>query len=49
MCMTGDALNDLKTKLKDPNNILKSWDSTLANPCTWFGVTCNNENSVIRL
>ncbi|KAL4580873.1 hypothetical protein LXL04_017079 [Taraxacum kok-saghyz] len=45
----GDALNDLKTQLKDPNNILKSWDSTLANPCTWFGVTCNDEKSVIRL
>ncbi|XP_027917130.1 BRASSINOSTEROID INSENSITIVE 1-associated receptor kinase 1-like isoform X2 [Vigna unguiculata] len=33
----------------DPNNVLQSWDSTLVNPCTWFHVTCNNDNSVIRV
>ncbi|KDO83144.1 hypothetical protein CISIN_1g045673mg, partial [Citrus sinensis] len=33
----------------DPNNVLQSWDPTLVNPCTWFHVTCNSENSVIRV
>ncbi|XP_059297101.1 BRASSINOSTEROID INSENSITIVE 1-associated receptor kinase 1-like isoform X3 [Lycium ferocissimum] len=45
----GDALNALKTNLADPNSVLQSWDPTLVNPCTWFHVTCNNENSVTRV
>ncbi|KAL7582378.1 hypothetical protein Lser_V15G46063 [Lactuca serriola] len=45
----GDALNALKVQLSDPNNVLQSWDPTLVNPCTWYHVTCNNENSVTRL
>ncbi|XP_076909296.1 BRASSINOSTEROID INSENSITIVE 1-associated receptor kinase 1-like [Bidens hawaiensis] len=45
----GDALNALKTQLSDPNNVIQSWDATLVNPCTWFHVTCNNENSVTRV
>ncbi|GMJ03445.1 SOMATIC EMBRYOGENESIS RECEPTOR-LIKE KINASE 3, BRI1-associated receptor kinase [Hibiscus trionum] len=45
----GDALNALKNQLFDPNNVLQSWDATLVNPCTWFHVTCNNENSVTRV
>ncbi|CAN6478235.1 unnamed protein product [Victoria cruziana] len=45
----GDALNKLKSSLQDPNNVLQSWDATLVNPCTWFHVTCNNDNSVIRV
>ncbi|MBA0667437.1 hypothetical protein Goklo_000522 [Gossypium klotzschianum] len=45
----GDALNTLKTNMADPNNVLQSWDATLVNPCTWFHVTCNNENSVTRV
>ncbi|KAJ8747602.1 hypothetical protein K2173_011410 [Erythroxylum novogranatense] len=45
----GDALNALKINLADPNNVLQSWDPTLVNPCTWFHVTCNNENSVTRV
>ncbi|KAG6489386.1 hypothetical protein ZIOFF_050655 [Zingiber officinale] len=44
-----DALHYLKTNLNDPNNVLQSWDPTLVNPCTWFHVTCNNDNSVIRV
>ncbi|KAM1151485.1 hypothetical protein TB2_033728 [Malus domestica] len=47
--MEGDALHNLRTNLEDPNNVLQSWDPTLVNPCTWFHVTCNNENSVIRV
>ncbi|MBA0815740.1 hypothetical protein Gohar_000486 [Gossypium harknessii] len=35
--------------MADPNNVLQSWDATLVNPCTWFHVTCNNENSVTRV
>lgn len=45
----GDALNALKSNLADPNNVLQSWDATLVNPCTWFHVTCNSDNSVTRV
>ncbi|KAL7082444.1 hypothetical protein ACP275_14G099000 [Erythranthe tilingii] len=45
----GDALNALKTNLADPNSVLQSWDPTLVTPCTWFHVTCNNDNSVTRV
>ncbi|KAL4614722.1 hypothetical protein ACB092_07G073900 [Castanea dentata] len=45
----GDALNALKTNLADPNNVLQSWDPTLVNPCTWFHVTCDSQNSVTRV
>ncbi|KAE8009130.1 hypothetical protein FH972_005583 [Carpinus fangiana] len=45
----GDALNALKTGLADPNNVLQSWDPTLVNPCTWFHVTCDSDNSVTRV
>ncbi|KAE9595083.1 hypothetical protein Lal_00041228 [Lupinus albus] len=45
----GDALNTLKSNLVDPNNVLQSWDATLVNPCTWFHVTCNGDNSVTRV
>ncbi|KAF5725612.1 hypothetical protein HS088_TW23G00337 [Tripterygium wilfordii] len=47
--MEGDALHSLRSNLNDPSNILQSWDPTLVNPCTWFHVTCNNDNSVIRV
>ncbi|XP_073145949.1 leucine-rich repeat protein 1-like [Henckelia pumila] len=45
----GDALNAWKLSLSDPNNVLESWDPTLVNPCTWFHITCNSQNSVIRV
>nr|GEW50786.1 brassinosteroid insensitive 1-associated receptor kinase 1-like [Tanacetum cinerariifolium] len=45
----GDALNAFKIRLTDPANVLQSWDPTLVNPCTWFHVTCNSENSVSRV
>ncbi|XP_062225817.1 LRR receptor kinase SERK2 isoform X1 [Phragmites australis] len=45
----GDALYSLRQSLKDNNNVLQSWDPTLVNPCTWFHVTCNTDNSVIRV
>ncbi|XP_057493034.1 leucine-rich repeat protein 1-like [Actinidia eriantha] len=45
----GDDLFAWKTKLVDPNNILQSWDPTLYNPCTWFHITCNGNNRVVRV
>ncbi|CAM0904359.1 unnamed protein product [Alopecurus aequalis] len=45
----GDALYSLRQSLKDANSVLQSWDPTLVNPCTWFHVTCNTDNSVIRV
>ncbi|KAL6310839.1 hypothetical protein AAG906_022065 [Vitis piasezkii] len=44
-----DALNALKSNLEDPNNVLQSWNATLVNPCTWYHVTCNSDNSVTRV
>ncbi|OQU83498.1 hypothetical protein SORBI_3005G125950 [Sorghum bicolor] len=49
-CSTeGDILYKQRLAWKDPKNVLRSWDPKLANPCTWFHVTCNNDNSVIRV
>lgn len=45
----GDALHSLRSNLQDPNNVLQSWNPMLVNPCTWLHVTCNNDNSVIRV
>ncbi|KAL1125890.1 hypothetical protein V6Z11_A13G073800 [Gossypium hirsutum] len=42
----GDALNALKNNLTDPNNLLQDWDPTDTNPCQWYNITCNSENSV---
>ncbi|KAK8937116.1 Somatic embryogenesis receptor kinase 2 [Platanthera zijinensis] len=50
LCLqTGEALHSLRTHLSDPTNVLQSWDPTLVNPCTWFHITCNTQNRVIRL
>ncbi|KAL9274018.1 Leucine-rich repeat protein 1-like protein, partial [Drosera capensis] len=45
----GDALYALRRAVKDPGNVLQSWDPTLVNPCTWFHVTCDSDNRVTRL
>ncbi|KAJ1267503.1 hypothetical protein BS78_07G061800 [Paspalum vaginatum] len=45
----GDALHSLRTNLKDPNYVLRTWNQTEVNPCKWFHVTCNSVNSVIRI
>ncbi|KAG4110549.1 hypothetical protein ERO13_D13G055500v2 [Gossypium hirsutum] len=45
----GDALNALKNNLADPNNLLQDWDPTDINPCQWYNITCNSENSVTRI
>ncbi|XP_042456336.1 leucine-rich repeat protein 2-like isoform X2 [Zingiber officinale] len=45
----GEALHAWRARLTDPTNVLQSWDPTLVNPCTWFHVTCDPQNRVIRL
>jgi len=45
----GDILNTLKQSLTDPDSLFSSWDPTLVNPCTWFHVECDEQNSVIRV
>ncbi|XP_012436124.1 leucine-rich repeat protein 2 [Gossypium raimondii] len=45
----GNALHALRRRLSDPTNVLQSWDPTLVNPCTWFHITCDSNNHVIRL
>jgi len=45
----GDALYTLRRSLSDPDNVLQSWDPTLVNPCTWFHITCDQDNRVTRV
>ncbi|KAK3408380.1 hypothetical protein EUGRSUZ_J00633 [Eucalyptus grandis] len=45
----GDALYTFRRSLSDPDNVLQSWDPTLVNPCTWFHITCNQDNRVTRV
>lgn len=45
----GNALHALRSRLSDPSNVLQSWDPNLVNACTWFHVTCDSNNHVIRL
>ncbi|KAK9124935.1 hypothetical protein Scep_013781 [Stephania cephalantha] len=44
-----DALDALHHSLIDPDNVLQSWDPTLVNPCSWFHITCNQDNRVTRV
>nr|ACN94266.1 leucine-rich repeat protein [Coleus scutellarioides] len=45
----GDALYALRRSLTDPDSVLQSWDPNLVNPCTWFHITCNQDNRVTRV
>ncbi|PIN17786.1 Non-specific serine/threonine protein kinase [Handroanthus impetiginosus] len=45
----GDALYAFRRSLSDPDNVLQSWDPSLVNPCTWFHITCNQDNQVTRV
>lgn len=45
----GDALYTLRRSLSDPDNVLQSWDPTLVSPCTWFHITCDQDNRVTRV
>ncbi|XP_058098441.1 LRR receptor kinase BAK1-like isoform X2 [Magnolia sinica] len=47
--LEGDALHMQRSSLNDPRGVLQSWDPTLYNPCTWLHITCNADNSVIRV
>ncbi|RCV38305.1 hypothetical protein SETIT_8G131800v2 [Setaria italica] len=47
--LEGDILYKQRQVWRDANNVLESWDPTLVNPCTWLHITCNNDNSVIRV
>ncbi|KAI4336532.1 hypothetical protein L6164_015048 [Bauhinia variegata] len=47
--MEGDALYAFRKAVKDPKNVLGSWDPTLVDPCTWFHVTCDDDKRVTRL
>lgn len=49
LCLAGDILYAQRRAWNDPDNVLQSWDPTLVNPCTWFHVTCNLDNSVVRV
>ncbi|XP_039138142.1 receptor-like protein EIX2 [Dioscorea cayenensis subsp. rotundata] len=43
-----NSLLDFKSSLKDPHNLLSSWEGS--DCCNWKGVTCNNEtNHVVSL
>eukprot|EP01018_Ginkgo_biloba_P005464 Gb_24615 [translate_table: standard] len=44
-----DALIAFKNAVTDNGNTLGTWDPNLVDPCTWFHVTCNSDNSVTRL
>ncbi|KAL3621449.1 hypothetical protein CASFOL_036361 [Castilleja foliolosa] len=37
-----------KQTLDDPNEILKSWDSTLSNPSTWLYITWNDDTKGVE-
>ncbi|CAN6450739.1 unnamed protein product [Victoria cruziana] len=45
----GNALLALRRRVSDHYKVLQSWDATLVNPCTWFHVTCDSDNHVVRL
>ncbi|KAF7033014.1 hypothetical protein CFC21_044140 [Triticum aestivum] len=45
----GDILYAQRQSWNDSNDVLLSWDPTLDNPCFWFHVCCNNNNSVTRV
>ncbi|GAB2295642.1 hypothetical protein Dimus_029797 [Dionaea muscipula] len=45
----GDALYAFRRGLSDPDHVLESWDPNLVNPCTWFHITCNQDNHVTRV
>ncbi|CAL4926861.1 unnamed protein product [Urochloa decumbens] len=45
----GDALLDMKLKLKATGNQLSDWNWRQINPCTWYSVVCDNNNSVVEV
>ncbi|EFJ32650.1 hypothetical protein SELMODRAFT_85818 [Selaginella moellendorffii] len=47
--LSGNALAELKSKLWDPKNALRSWDANLVNPCSWLYVDCDSQQRVITV
>lgn len=43
------ALMAIKSDLKDPYNVLESWDMNAVDPCSWRMVTCSPDGSVSAL
>nr|XP_011470469.1 PREDICTED: somatic embryogenesis receptor kinase 2-like [Fragaria vesca subsp. vesca] len=41
-----EALIAFKKSLADPLNVLKTWDASQPNPCSWEHITCNDQNKV---
>lgn len=44
-----DALIAFKQNLKDPDNMLQSWDDSVSDPCTYPLVICDQDNHVSEL
>ncbi|XP_022685249.1 leucine-rich repeat protein 1 [Setaria italica] len=47
--LIGNILYEQRMAWQDPINVLKSWDPTSDNPCSWEHVICDSKNYVIRL
>ncbi|KAK9005242.1 hypothetical protein V6N11_042685 [Hibiscus sabdariffa] len=45
----GQALLAWKNSLNSGGDALKSWNSSDATPCKWFGILCNSEGEVIEV
>ncbi|XP_051119277.1 LRR receptor-like serine/threonine-protein kinase RPK2 [Andrographis paniculata] len=43
------TLLELKASLLDPNGVLKSWDSTASDHCSWAWVSCDSNSRVVAL
>ncbi|KAI3731454.1 hypothetical protein L1987_62642 [Smallanthus sonchifolius] len=43
------ALMAIKQDIKDPHNVLDSWDLSSVDPCSWRMVTCTSDGSVFAL
>ncbi|KAL2929240.1 LRR receptor-like serine/threonine-protein kinase, partial [Bienertia sinuspersici] len=44
-----EALMRWKKNLKSSTNTLVSWNPANPNPCTWFGILCDNDNQVTEI
>ncbi|KAG0620457.1 hypothetical protein M758_4G217400 [Ceratodon purpureus] len=44
-----DALIAFRNNLINPPDRIKNWDAGLTNPCTFFHITCDDENKVTRM
>ncbi|KAJ0252348.1 LRR receptor-like serine/threonine-protein kinase [Hirschfeldia incana] len=42
-------MNFKSSVLVDPLSLLQTWNSTHETPCSWIGVSCNNDSKVVNL